>query len=229
MVIPVFQAKTSHSNLLEEILQYFTEEQVMEIYLGRSPSTTLFCNPFRVDNNPSCSLNWYKGKLILKDWSLGWEYSLVDVAGLKFGLIDPFEDTRKATGKYSLIVYKMYEELVKGKELPKIENKHINTKVSEVKKVEVVLRKWDKYDLDYWELPPDVLEKHHIYPILYGLINGDTVMYSSVECPTYAYYFPEYSTNNHRVWKIYSPKAKLFPNKPKWLGNVKSDMIFKTF
>jgi hypothetical protein len=216
--------------LLEEIKEYYTEKQIMEAYLGRFPLNSVSHNPFRVDNNPSCTLSWYKGELLFRDWTIGYTWDIVGVAGLKFDILSPLEDPFVTIkGKYYLIVNKMYDELVKGKEIAKLDTTFINTPtIKGDKKIEVVKRDWAKYDLDYWELPISVLEGYHIYPISYGLVGDTVVMRSSVECPTYAYYFPEYSTKEHQVWKLYSPKSRNF-NKQKWLGNVKADYIFKTF
>ena len=100
----------------------------MEFYLGRTPSTSKFCNPFRTDNNPSCTLTWYKGRLLFKDWALGYSWDIVGVAGIKLGIISPIEDSSNMNSKYYYIIEKMYTELLNGANLPKIDTHTITIK-----------------------------------------------------------------------------------------------------
>ena len=204
----------------------------MEIYLGRSPSATKFNNPFRVDSDPSCTLMWYKNRLLLKDWALGISWGIVDVAALKYGYLQPQDNPYEALkGKYSTVVEKMHQELIWGKNLPKIDTQFSNYDSKEKKEtdIKVVLREWTSFDFDYWKMTAKQLSQYHIYPIQYALVDGYSTMVSSPFNPTYGYYFPEYSTVDRQIWKIYKPKSKEFGGNKKWISNTKADHLFKTW
>lgn len=212
---------------LSKILDYIAEEDIMAHYLGEPLSNSTFCNPFRQDSHPSCTVSMYNGKLTFKDWSLNKSYSIVGVAGLRFGIISLLDDTYIDDVLYYQIVDRMYTELVKGKELPKLSTVREKEEKAQ-KSIRVEVRPWEQYDLDYWGIPKEFLSSMDIYPLAYAIVSGTVMMVNSEKCPTYGYYFREYSTKEKGVWKLYSPTALQY-GKIKWLGNHSSEMVNKTW
>lgn len=212
-------------NKLDSILSYYTEKDIMEFYGLKTDCK--FNNPFRQDNNPSCSCSLYNNKFIFKDWTDGKSFTIIGVAGLYYGLLDYDNNDyyNISSYLYDAIITLMYEDLVEGKSLPKLNTNYSNWDNKEKKEttIEVSIRDWAKYDLEYFS-PLDTSSFTNIYPLRWAMINGVQCLHSTPSNPTYGYYFSNYS-NDNQIWKIYKP-LDLKGNK--WLSNVKKDMVSST-
>jgi len=204
----------------QEVLQYFTEEDIMLFYGIESSSYKRYCNVFRIDITPSCTCSWYKGKLIFKDWATNKAYSVIGVAALKYGLLTSSDDDYIPDEMYQAVVDKMYSELVEGKTLAKIDTSLSNHQdVEKTTTIKVVARMWTEADSLYWGAGERTLKENNIYAIQYAIVNGTRTMFHQIGNPSYAYYFPKHSASK-QVWKIYKPMAKSFANSWKWVSNT---------
>lgn len=210
--------KISLSNL---ILKYYNEEELMT-YFGMVISSP-FCNPFRIDNKPSCTCSIYNGKYIFKDWSLNKSWNWIGVAGLYYQVIKIEDDTYLSADIYKIIIDLVYSDLIENRE--QLEVKEQKVIIKKYKKIEVKLRKWKDYDDEYWfPLAKEVIQNTQtpVYPLSYIVIDNQILCKNSKLNPTYGYFFKEYSIKGNEIWKIYKPLNK---KGFKWISNIKSNMI----
>lgn len=216
--------KIQQTCLSNQILKYYTEEELM-IYFGMEIGSP-FCNPFRIDNKPSCTCSIYNGKYVFKDWSLNKSWNWIGVAGLYYKILKIEDDTFIKSKDYNLIVKTIYAELIENREFTDsdIKDNSINT-IKKYKKIEVKLRKWKEYDDEFWfPLTKEFIQNTQtpVYPLSYIVMDKQILCKSSKSNPTYGYFFKEYSIKGNEIWKIYKPLDK---NGFKWLSNIKSNMI----
>lgn len=202
------------------ILQYYSQEELME-YFGIPLISSSFSNPFRKDNKPSCSLYYYKDKLIFKDFARYFWGTWVQVAGLYYGLLSP-DNSYTDRDTYFLILDITYKSLIQGENLPKI-NKIENVPVLTTKvkpDFYVSLRNWNSSDVAYWNpIPISLLNYYNVYAIqkvYYGDI-PQPHLESSLLNPTYGY---RCGKGNNK-WVIYKP----FDKEHKWKKNISIDTI----
>src|SRR5574343_2100825 len=122
----MIQKKNQQTSLFKELLDTYSQEDLMVHYLD-VPSLPygVFNNPFRIDNNPSCTVGWYNGKLYFTDWSIESKpkkWGIVGVAGLRYGITSLTESSFLSEDKFTLIIETMLTELRNAKITPKIQN-----------------------------------------------------------------------------------------------------------
>lgn len=69
------------------VLSKTTQEEIFSTYLGiKVDIDYMFCNPLRVDNKPTCTMAYFNGKLLFRDWSYPKALDCFDFVMLKHNL-----------------------------------------------------------------------------------------------------------------------------------------------
>lgn len=206
---------TDSNDLIEYITReliesYYSQEELME-YFGIPLESSSFSNPFREDNNPSCTCYWYNDNLYFKDWTKYFYGTWVEVAGLYFGFMT-VESSYRSIETYHKILEATYNALIRNKELtPKRQIVQQKSYKEEIR-VSVSIREWNKVDNEFWN-PIDIPIRNHynIYPINHIFYNGIVQHHltSTQSNPTYGYRVKRLGYSD---WVIYKP----FDKENKW-------------
>lgn len=193
--------KCKQSICLDDILNKVSEVDILNHYLGISTLPILINSPFRQDKNPSVSVFINRNNnVIFKDFGTHKSYNLWSF----------LEDYWCCS----------YEEVLNrlNKDLHNIKNIKGTLKVTHYKqyihkssKLEVTIREWRDYDLQYWEsygINLKWLKFGRVYPISYIFINGNRF-----PAEKYAYVYIEKKDGNITM-KVYQP----FSERMKWLS-----------
>lgn len=205
---------TTSNKLSTFINNNISEVDIFSKYLN-IPSTEIYkCinnksyrvkNTLRDDKNPSLGFQYLnirnRSKLYAKDFAnpfyIGDAYYFVGlVLGLHCNIPRDFINICKH------IIHKF-----KIGDIPSISRKEpmINNEPT-ITTIEVERRKWDKYDIAYWNMygiTPSMLESEEVYPINKFWINNELQDYFyEITNPAYAYYLG-YDTVD--LWEIYRP------------------------
>lgn len=219
---------------ISHLLEYYNEEDIMMYY--KIPISSSFCNPYRIDNNPSCTVGYVNNRLYFTDWTFQKSYNIVGVACLFYELIEFGEDIEEELYQYALQM--MYKDLIKSKNriellnLKKTKEKKIIIQSEKKIIMNVKLREWSEQDVNYWfPLPISYISNYYVFPIEYLTINKEIKVRHQKNNMLYGYYFKEYSTKDNEIWKSYKPLVKKGTNeyKEKWFGNCKTHYINKVF
>lgn len=197
----------------ENILEYVSQEELMEFFTKIPVDTPLFCSPLRVDNNPSCSyFTTENGTLLLKDWARNKYYSVWDVGSII-----------KELSHYKLLNY-----IVDSFNLPLtrwgiiFESRNYRKPLSIAKhksKIPIFMEfKFKEISLDYWAeygITKTILEKYGVKETEYIKIGERFIV--DINNSIYVYTdFPE-----GRV-KVYRPLAD---KKQKWKSTTTKEDI----
>lgn len=181
----------------EDILDYTTEGNIIQFYLGVSKVPTLINSPFRKDDKPSFGLFSPDGKSIMyKDFA-------TRESGNTFSLLSKLWNL-----SYGDTLKKIY------KDLPNITGdieckKHLKTiriysnKNSDVK---CKIRNWEDYDIAFWGkygIPIEWIKWADVYPISHIFVYNNNNKYV-INADKYAYAFVERKEGNITL-KIYQP------------------------
>ena len=203
--------KTSTSLSVPELFEKYSEIQILTAAFPEI--TAIPCrisSPFRVDKNPSFSIYLSEDKHIrFKDFG---------ESETKGGLLDLL--CRKWDCTFNQVFDKILELMSKQKGSDvEFKMKQIKTltrkESSELTKIEVKVRPWQQYDLDYWEsygITKPWLIHSNVYPISHKIITkkdketGKSKRYIFTT-DKLAYVYCEYK-NNKLSMKIYQPLNK---------------------
>ena len=199
--------KCKQSICLDDILNKVSEADILNHYLGISALPILINSPFRQDKNPSVSVFLNKNNnIIFKDFGTHKSYNLWSF----------FEEYWNCT--YDEVIQKITEDLNKMKigtsKIKVSKHKHY---VHNSSKVEVTIRDWRDYDLQYWEsygISLEWLKFGRIFPISNIFINNNRF-----PAEKYAYVYVEKKDGNVTL-KIYQP----FSERMKWLSKHDSSV-----
>lgn len=193
--------KCHKSLCLDDILKKVSEVDILNHYLGISTLPILINSPFRQDKNPSVSIFLNRNNsIIFKDFGTHKSYNLWSF----------LEDYWCCS----------YEEVLNrlNKDLNNIKNISGTLKVTHHKqyihkssKLEVTIREWRDYDLQYWEsygISLDWLKFGRVYPISHIFINNNRF-----PAEKHAYVYVEKKDGNITM-KVYQP----FSDRMKWLS-----------
>ena len=202
-------SKGARNNVpLSDILDYLTEEQILNMYVDTNRIPCTIQNPSRDDNNASLSITYSdKGKLRFHDFGNNFSGGLFDF------LMEVFQSTFKDA------VIRVYEDMRK-KELPvKIVRENIQETIKQITsvitKIDVKVRKFRDYDLKFWSsfgISQEWCRFGDIYPISHIFILKDGVTIT-LPAEKYAYAFIEFKDGNP-TFKIYQPYSENY----KWLN-----------
>lgn len=199
--------KCHKSICLDDILNKVSEVDILNHYLGISTLPILINSPFRQDKNPSVSVFINRNNsIIFKDfgthksyniWSFLEEYWCCNYEEVLIKLYDDLSDIKTVSAKLNITRHKQY--------------------VHNSSKIEVTIREWKEYDLQYWEsygVDLEWLKFGRIYPISYIFINGNRF-----PAEKYAYVYVE-KKDGIISMKIYQP----FSDRMKWLSKHDSSV-----
>ena len=203
--------KTSTSISIPELFQKYSETQILTTVFPEI--TALPCkisSPFRVDSNPSFSIYLDNDRHIrFKDFGDS------DTKGSLLDLLCKYWNCT-FNQVFDKILGVMQQQNGSDVEFKMKQIKTLTRKESsELTKIEVKVRPWEKYDLEYWEsygITKQWLRYAEIYPISHKIITKkDSETGKSVKhifsSDKYAYCFVERKENNLQI-KIYQPFNK---------------------
>lgn len=193
--------KCRKSICLDDILSKVSEADILNHYLGISALPILINSPFRQDNNPSVSIFINNNNnVIFKDfgthksyniWSFFEEYWNCTYEEVLLKITEDLNNMKIGTSKIKITKHKQY-----------VHNSSI---------IEVTIREWRDYDLQYWNnygINLEWLKFGRIFPISHIFINNNRF-----PAEKYAYVYVEKKDGNITL-KIYQP----FSERMKWLS-----------
>ena len=199
--------KCKPSICLDDILSKVSEVDILNHYLGISTLPILINSPFRQDNNPSVSVFINNNNdVIFKDfgthksynlWSFLEEYWNCDYEEVLTKLYNDLRNIKTISGKLNITRHRQY--------------------VHKSSKIEVTIREWRKYDLEYWNsygISAEWLKFGRIYPISQIFINGNRF-----PAEKHAYVYIE-KKDGIVSMKVYQP----FSERMKWLSKHDSSV-----
>src|SRR6056300_177031 len=66
----MYTYEESNPKTFEEVLDKYSQEDIFKIVFGDYPNYDInYHSPFRTDEHPNCFFEWYKGKLMFKDYA----------------------------------------------------------------------------------------------------------------------------------------------------------------
>ena len=203
--------------LLKDLLKNVSEVDILNFYIPIKELPCLISSPLRVDNKPSFSIyvttaNKVKYRDLAKKESGG----LFDLLGKLWGLSFPH-----VLGRIQKDLKYIPTSQIPITEYSANYHSHLMSNAASIKKLEVKLRPYTTYDLEYWNqfgLPKSALLFADIYPVSDIIIHkGDDK--SILRAHKYAYAYIERKDGN-TTYKIYQP----YNLKCKWLNSHNSSV-----
>ena len=217
--------KTSSSISIPELFEKYSEVSILTAVFPEITSIPCkICSPFRADNNPSFSIYLDDDKHIrYKDFGESeTKGSLLDLLCKKWNcsfyqVFDKILETMQKQEKDSDVTIK-----------PKQVKLMTRKESSELTKIQVAVRPWRQYDLDYWQsygITKPWLKHAEIMPISHKIITkkdketGKTSKYI-FPTPKYTFCYVERKEGILSL-KIYSP----FDKKHKWCSKMDASVV----
>ena len=201
----------------EEVLECISEAEILHNYLNVSKVPCRINSPLRRDRKPSVGIFSPDGMTIrYVDFATGDRGTLFNLLSKMWNL------------NYTDTLHKILQECKSENNLNgelKVTRSNIcsitNMNHSSVS-IEVKIRKWEDYDIKYWEsygVNIKWLKYANVYPITHKILHKEDKTYTFA-ANKYAYAFAEFKEGN-RTFKIYQPYSKEF----KWMNNHDSSVI----
>lgn len=199
---------------LDEILTYVSESQIVAYYLNLTTIPVCICSPLRDDKTPSFSITERDDTIFFKDFGTGESGNMCSLL-MKLFSID-----------YGTLIDKLYNDFV----LEKTSSSAIKYRKPTKKKkknmeirLEVKVREWRKYDIDYWNsygCNIDLIKAAEVYPISHTIIYKNNQRYTFVS-DKLAYVFIERKENKvtKKIYQPYNTKGY------KWSNNNNKTII----
>ena len=196
-----------NSITLAEIESKISEGELLQYYLGIKEVPCVIKSPLREDKRASFGIYSLDGiHIFYTDFSTKDTGSTYQLLSKMWGLT------------FSQTLEKIYHELVKHDKTinvnaiqkPKI---NVYSSLEDNTNLEVKIRDWKNYDIDYWKsygVPLEWLEWAEVYPISFKIVIKNDRRYV-FPAEKYAYAFVEHKENNVTL-KIYQP----FSTTHKW-------------
>jgi len=188
---------------LDEILSKVTELDLLSLYFSINELPVLINSPIRHDNNPSFGIFSPDGiKVRYKDFATGDSGSIIDLLQKVWNC-----DFKECVNK----IVRDNKTAIKS-----IETHRHSTYYSSDTRLEVKIREWKDYDIEYWlqfNVNKELLSAANVYPISHYIIikNGYRYTYGADK---YAYAYFEFKENKPTI-KVYQPFNK---GKHKWIS-----------
>lgn len=196
-------SKGVNSEEINKIFTLTTEENLLQRYLGVTDIPCKINAPYRTDSNPSVGVFFTSNnKLRYKDFGTGESGTILELLQKTFNL------------SYSKTLDKILSDLQNplnvSQQIVQSYNAHSKKYRGLTKNIQVRVREWKQYDIDFWEkygvsLP--WLKFGEIYPIsriFYEKENGETTSYPAEK---YAYCYVERKDDKITL-KIYQPYSE---------------------
>lgn len=206
--------KTQSSITVEEIFNYFTEAEVLSSVFPEIESLPCLINsPLRQDKHPSFSIYMNNaGNIRFIDFASGDKGGLLDLLCKHWNC--SFTECLERLD--SMLVGRGNLKIVRT------QSKGIKTYKRTESRVEVKIRKWEDYDIEYWKsygCKLALLKHAEVYPISHKIIYKDNKKHTFA-APRYSYVFIE-RKEGKITKKLYSP----FASKYKWITDNDSSVI----
>lgn len=194
---------------LEDILQYKSEIDIAKFYLNIEDVPCKIASPLREDKNPSFKIDYNEnGNIRFYDFGTQNHGGLFDLL-MEMTSLD-----------FTSLLNRIYEELIEGKDLAKIDvskRPKIFVQSKKIESLRVKVREWKEHDLAYWGaggITKEWLKFGNVYPISRMFIKKTDQDEFDIPCEKHAYVYIEFKDNNPTC-KIYQP----FSEKYKWINN----------
>lgn len=197
--------KTSRSITAEDVFSKCSEADVVGTYFGVLKIPCKMSSPIRVDKHPSFSFYITKaGHVYYKDYATG------DTGGI-IKLLQQYWNC-----SYIDVLCRLYDDIIDDKSVEIVETTNIpkkkSVKIDYTKPdINVHIREWRQYDLDYWNsygISLKWLEYANVYPISHTIITktGEDDLPVTYTVPTdkYSYVYIE-KKDDIVQFKIYRP------------------------
>lgn len=207
--MPISNGYPTSEMLLDTILDYKTELDILNFYIGVDSLPIMINSPLREDRGPSFKI----------DYNENGNIRFYDFGGTnqKGGIFDLIMNLYKLS--FQECLEKVYNEMILGQELIKIKCntsiKNNSVHKSEISKINVKVRPLRAHDLEFWGnggITEEWLSFGDIYPISHMFItkNGKDMV---IPCEKYAYAYIEFK-DGVPTYKIYQP----FSENYKWIN-----------
>lgn len=196
--------KTSRSISANDVFSKCTEADIAGTYFGVSRIPCKMSSPLRVDKHPSFSFYVTStGHINYKDYATGETGNIIN-------LLEQYWDC-----SYSDVLCRLYDDMICDKGVEITDSKHCvrkNTAKIDYTKpdINVKIRDWKQYDLDYWNsygITLKWLEYAKVYPISHTIITkteeGLSTTYT-IPADKYSYVYVE-KKDDIIQFKIYRP------------------------
>ena len=192
---------------LEDINNNITEDYILNYYLGVTRIPCVINSPLRKDDKPSFGLYTTDGyRIHYTDLATGEKGGLYDLLSQMWNL--PFEGVLEKINN-DLLTIKTKAKISKcfNDERPLYASGLVKNR--EHSKIEIKIREWRKYDLEYWEsygINLSWLQYADVFPISHKIITKEGKKYT-FGADKYAYAYLERKEGNV-TFKIYQPFNK---------------------
>lgn len=184
---------------LSEILSKTTESAILHYYLGVKKIPIVINSPLRKDEKPSFGLYSLDGhKIYYTDLATKDRGGLFDLLSKMWGM--PYEE----------VLLRIFNDLKHISSEASITASSNKIKISSVLNsnvdLEVKVRNWENYDLEYWKsygVSLEWLQYAEVYPISHKIIIKDNIRYTFI-ADKYAYVYVERKEGKITL-KIYQP------------------------
>ena len=182
------------------LLKNIGQERIFEYYLGIKIETKgLFCSPLREDNNPTCRLKYFGGKLKYQDFSGHFTGDCFDLVMFMHGC--NFSDCMKIICND----FNIRDSNFKPKR--KLKRHKVQVKEHVKSDIKVKWRDWSREDLAYWNsfgVTIELLNKYNVGAVSHVWLNNELVYKNNPKDPAYGYWF-----SNDEI-KVYFPFRKSY-------------------
>lgn len=213
--------KTSRSITVEDIFSKCNEADIAGAYFGVSRIPCKMSSPLRVDKHPSFSFYVTStGRVNYKDYATG-------ESGTVIQLLQQYWNC-----SYTDVLCRIYDDMIDSGNVEIVESdhqvRHHSVKIDYAKPdINVHIRKWKQYDLDYWGsygISLKWLEYAKVYPISHTIITkteeGRSTTYT-IPADKYSYVYVE-KKDDMVQFKIYRPFNK---DGFKWFSRMDGSVV----
>lgn len=183
----------------EFILRRVSQEEIFQRYMGRPVELHCkFLSPLRADNSPTCTMKYFRGKLIFRDWALPYAMDCFDFVQAKY------------TCTYDDALRQIASDFELSDKDPELNADYLNqpprdSSKSNKKRIHVKIQKFTEQDKEYlrsYHLGPEQMKKFKVLSLKSVWLNDELTYYRNDQDPVLGYYFGKDEEGNQR-WKIY--------------------------
>ena len=201
--------KSQDTISINNVREITSDDEVVSKYFNITAIPSIILSPLRKDRNPSLSI------FRLPDGNIGYK---------DFGTGEKGSIYRLLSKLWNISIKQVYRRIIS--EYTYNSSNTLNIKAKRIKKLKkscttlnVKVREWKEWDIEYWNkygISKEWLEYAEIYPISTIFFNNDTV---SIPADKYAYVYVERKDNKVTL-KVYQPYYERF----KWISKHDSSV-----
>ena len=203
------------NDIKEFLKRELPDVEVAQRYFGIQSYPKLICSPLRKDEKPSFSLFMTEDRTVMfKDFATGESGDIYKLLSLKWG-IGIADVYRRVYTEFTSGVTDLTFKSTVLQDSPNIYEKSRC-------RLQVKLRPWKKYDLEYWSsygVSLSSLRKAEVYPVSHTIYVSETGARYAFKCEKYAYVYVERRGDDIYL-KVYQPFSKT----NKWRSSTDSSV-----